>query len=709
MNSQVNIHKLLARQLRRCFGTLEISESLRPFLDSVNEAYREFDADRALSERSMTIASAELVEQNRQLQLGNATLREVHDQLRDQTLISETLLKIGQVVAAELDLDKLLEAVAQQAMLALGAKFSAVFFTPSDEPTADFPLHLLTGIPQESFCQAGLNILAALAAAVLRGPGWLLCGDLDHEALQTFGVKYGEFPASLHTARSCIVVGITSRTGQVLGGLMLGHDGPGTFSDRDLRLLQGIAAQAAIAIDNARLFKAAQDATKRLSHLALHDSLTGLPNRTLFRDRVQLCIDRAKRRQDYHYAVLFLDLDRFKFVNDTMGHGTGDQLLRQVGERLQACVRGTDTLSRASIDVTTARMGGDEFTVLLDDLTSGADAQLVARRIVDSISAPYHINGQSVNVSASVGVAHDNKNYHSAEEILRDADAAMYHAKAAGKAQFAVFDVEIHKAVLQRMRLESELQRAIERRELRLMYQPIVSLSTRELVGFEALIRWQHDGRVISPAEFIPIAEEVGLIVPIGEWVLQEACRQMRIWKDQHPSLAPLTVSVNLSRRQLPEKKLIQQIRDALRATRLDPHALSLEVTETVIMEDLKQAQEFLREIRAMGVGVQLDDFGTGYSSLSCLNKLPLTGLKIDRSFISDLAAQRDCVAVLQAMMTLAHNLQTKVVAEGLEHAEQVALMQALDCDYGQGFFFAKPLAPEQAIIFATAPHILAA
>jgi len=411
--------------------------------------------------------------------------------------------------------------------------------------------------------------------------------------------------------------------------------------------------------------------------------------------------------------VLFLDLDRFKVVNDSLGHAAGDMLLTTVASRLQHGVRGADTVaagrnfSAATEGNTVARMGGDEFTLLLENV-SGDAAVRVAERLLRELTLPIDFGGHEIFTGGSIGVVPDGSGYSSAKDLLRDADVAMYHAKSAGRGTYAVFNGSMHQAAVNRLKLESELRRAVERRELLLFYQPIVSLSTREVLGFEALIRWRRDGRLISPGEFIPVAEDTGLIVPVGHWALREACRQLHVWRRRHPHLPELFVSVNLSRKQLADRGIAGKIRDAIAAADVPPAAIKLEITESALMEDADAALPLLSQIQSLGVKLQMDDFGTGYSSLGCLHRFPLNGLKIDRSFVMTTSARRDYAAVIQAIITLARNLGIDVVAEGIETADQVALLQALDCEFGQGYYFAKPLPPEEAQKMLPSPVPLA-
>lgn len=432
-------------------------------------------------------------------------------------------------------------------------------------------------------------------------------------------------------------------------------------------------------------------AQDRLRHESMHDALTGLPNRSLFHDRIQQCLMRCKRRKNYRFAVLLLDLDRFKVINESLGHAAGDKLLVTLSERLQKCLREGDT-------AVLARMGGDEFTVLLDDVGEYTDAVRVAERIQEAFSQPVDFDGHDISSTVSIGIVNGGAQYESARDLLRDADAAMYRAKAAGKARYAVFNAAVHQSAVDRLRMESDLRKALERHELILAYQPVMSLADRTLVGFEALVRWEHPVRGrIAPGDFIGVAEDMGLIVPIGQWVIEEACRQLAKWHERYPEQSTLSVAVNLSRKQLADAELVAHLKKVMAETHIAPSALKLEITESSIMEDVEAAEQVLRQIHSLGVSLHMDDFGTGYSSLSCLHQFPLDGLKIDRSFILNGTGRRDYVAVIQAIVALAHNLNMRVVAEGLETVEQVAMLQALESDYGQGYYFAPPLTPEAA------------
>ncbi|MBD2095914.1 EAL domain-containing protein [Trichocoleus sp. FACHB-591] len=426
----------------------------------------------------------------------------------------------------------------------------------------------------------------------------------------------------------------------------------------------------------------------QLVHDAYHDALTGLPNRVLFMDRLKQAIARTKRRSNYAFAVLFLDLDRFKVINDSLGHLVGDQLLVTIAQRLASCLDPAHTI---------ARLGGDEFTILLDPIAAPNDAATVAEQIHQALQLPFNLDGYEVFTTVSIGIALSATGYNQPEDVLRDADAALYQAKEQGKARFAIFDTAMHNQAMSLLQLEMALRWALERQELRVFYQPLVSLTTGRIVGFEALVRWLHPEQgLISPAEFIAIAEETGLIVPIGQWVLTESCRQLREWQTQFPTASTLSISVNLSSKQFSQPNLVSQIEQVLQETGLRPDTLKLEITESGIMNNTESAA-LLRQLRALQVQLCIDDFGTGYSSLSRLRQFPIHTLKIDRSFVSTMREAVQDAEVVQAIITLAHNLGMNVVAEGIETAEQLAHLRRLHCEQGQGYFFSKPLNSQAA------------
>jgi diguanylate cyclase (GGDEF)-like protein/PAS domain S-box-containing protein len=427
------------------------------------------------------------------------------------------------------------------------------------------------------------------------------------------------------------------------------------------------------------------------------DPLTGLPNRLLFTDRLGRLIKHAKRRKDYLFAVLFLDLDGFKMINDSLGHLVGDQLLVGVASRLEKCLRATDTVARLGEGFIVARMGGDEFTVLLDDLKDPGDAKQAAERLMKAVTSPFMLDGREVFTSMSIGIALSNPSYEQAEDILRDADTAMYRAKSMGKARYEIFDADMRASVVARLQLEMDLRRALEHGEFHNVYQPIISLAAGQIVGFEALLRWQHPTRgQLGPEEFIAVAEETGLIRDLGWWNLREACRQMTEWRADYSAYSQLTMSVNLSPKQFLQANLVEDIGSLLRELKLPPQALKLELTESTVMGDPSAAVEMLQQIKSLGISLAIDDFGTGYSSLSYLHRFPLDTLKIDRSFISSIGNGED-TEIARTILPMALNLHLDVVAEGVETIEQLVLLKKLQCKYGQGYYFSKPLSAEAA------------
>jgi len=444
-----------------------------------------------------------------------------------------------------------------------------------------------------------------------------------------------------------------------------------------------------------RMVGAQSDTTQRklaeeqLIHDALHDALTGLPNRTLFVDRLSHRIRHSRREKDRLFGVLFLDLDRFKLVNDSMGHSAGDQLLVETSRRLEQAVRPGDTV---------ARLGGDEFAVLLEDVTEPGDAVRVAERIQTSLKNPIKLENQEVVSTASIGIAMSQTGYEKAEDVLRDADTAMYRAKSEGRARHEVFDSAMHARAVSLLKIENELRQAIEREEFRVFYMPIVSLATGRIDGFEALVRWQHPERgLVSPFDFMGVAEDAGLIIAIDRWVLRRACHEVRTWQQKYPDGDRLTVSVNLSAKQFHHSDLVDTIRGAITDSGLPGESLGIEITEGVLIDNTSTAGAMLGEMRKLGARIYLDDFGTGYSSLSYLQRFPIDAVKIDRSFVSRLGPKAEGHEIVQAIVTLAHNLGMRVIAEGIESSDQLALLRRLKCGYGQGWLFSKPIPHEEA------------
>lgn len=449
-----------------------------------------------------------------------------------------------------------------------------------------------------------------------------------------------------------------------------------------------------------------QERTAELRRAAMHDSLTGLPNRAMFHDRLQHAISRSARHPGHLFSVLFIDFDRFKVINDSLGHEFGDLLLVAIAERLGATLRACERLHDDDLNATAARLGGDEFCVLLEGIRTEADAVAVANRLLSAFAEPHTIHGRSVVSTASIGITHSSVGYSSAESVLRDADNAMYRAKHLGKARFAIFDPTMHEQAMRRLVFENDIHAALTRNEMKLVYQPIVSLTTGELVGAEALLRWHHPERgVISPMDFIPLAEETGAITQLGEWVLRQGAEQLRAWGQQTHHHPP-TLSVNVSRYQLAEPGFISRCADLLAETAIDPALLTLELTETTLTRDPAQARRVIDAIRGLGARVVLDDFGSGYSSLGSLQDFPLDGLKLDRSFLQQQSdSARRTAACIHSVITLARDLEMDLVAEGVESLEQVALLQALGCERAQGYLFGRPVDVGQLPPFFSPAH----
>ncbi|PYO72675.1 MAG: hypothetical protein DMD64_10210 [Gemmatimonadetes bacterium] len=432
-----------------------------------------------------------------------------------------------------------------------------------------------------------------------------------------------------------------------------------------------------------------RQAERQLLRGALRDPVTDLPNRASFVERLSQALARTRRDSDYRFGVLFVDCDHFKAVNDRLGHAAGDRLLVEMARRLQSSVRPADVV---------ARLGGDEFTLLLEEVAGLPQVEHVARRVLDSLAAPFLLEGREVRASASIGVVLSEPHYEQAQDMLRDADRAMYRAKERGRACFQVFDVEMRNWANARSGMEADLREALGRKEFRLLFQPIVEIETGRVYAFEALLRWHHGKRrVLLPHEFLPLAEQTGLIVSIGTWVLGEACRYARTWQNAVPGAGPVRICVNVSAKQLADPRLVDDLRAALQDAGLTPAALSLEVAESVLMESLDSSIALLNRLREVGIQVHMDDFGSGYSSLTYLPRFPLQGIKVDRTFVHRMGARRTDLEIVRSIVDLAEHLGLIVIAEGVETAAQRERLIAVGCELGQGFLFAKALEPEAA------------
>lgn len=508
---------------------------------------------------------------------------------------------------------------------------------------------------------------------------------LDRRQMQEIGF-FGNPPA--------IWMGVPLKIKGNTIGVMAMHDynDPERYTQEHLQLLSSVSEQLALAIERKRN-------EEKLTHQALHDSLTGLPNRTLFLERLERVLTRARERNAGRFSVLMLDLDRFKIINDSHGHLIGDEVLRTIARRLTPVVRSVDTL---------ARLGGDEFAVLLEEVEKPGQVMHIVRRIQDEIARPIEIDGIRANTSASVGIVLRTKPYKDPGDMLRDADIAMYQAKNSGQGLFRVFNKAMHQQAMETMQLENDLVRALENNEFELHYQPQFDVITDEVLGFEALVRWNHPERgLVSPIDFIPVAEETGLIIPIGQWVMREAARTLRQWNDSTRNGTKLSVAVNVSARQASQAILVSQTRRVLRETGIEPCQLKLEITETAIMNNPEESQDILARINALGVEIAIDDFGTGYSSLSHLSRFPVDILKIDHSFVCDLTSSQENREIVRAIIALANIMGLSVIAEGVEDQGQFEEICDMQCHAVQGYFLSHPLDRESAEEFMRKRNIL--
>jgi diguanylate cyclase (GGDEF)-like protein len=572
-------------------------------------------------------------------------------------------------------------------------------------------------LPEESF-----DRIARLAAASLRSPVAIvsLLDDDRHVVKSSVGLTgrsrvWRKVPLALRFSRQVVTSGravfigntpdekasaerrgettdgvayavapVALTDGQVIGTICVIDTSPHAWTHAEVTALMDIASVLVTELELRSDLTLKRQTQEHLLYSTLHDSLTGLPNRSLLIERLRHAMRRAARHPDNLFAVLFLDLDRFKDINDNLGHFAGDELLRAVARRLEACIRPEDTV---------ARLSGDEFAILLESITDTSDAGRVAERIEEALSFPINLAGAEVTTSVSMGIVTSSMAHDQPDQILRSADMAMYRAKAAGRARYEMFDRAMHTDALERLRLETDLRRAVELSEFVLHYQPVVSLRTGRVTGLEALVRWQHPERgLVHPMDFIPVAEETGLIVPIGKWVLAEALRQIAEWQKAHPRKDPLTIGVNLSVKQFSQPDLADQIRHAIELTAVAPSSLCLEITEAAIIEKGRAAVSMLSRIRELGVQVYLDDFGTGYSSLSYLHGLPIDAIKIDRAFVSSMDTDDKNLRLVRTILTLAEIVGVRAEAEGISTSEQLRELRALNCEQGQGYLFSAPI-----------------
>ncbi|MDQ3280710.1 MAG: EAL domain-containing protein [Acidobacteriota bacterium] len=712
------LHTLLLRQLRKHFPVGE-PETSADFIEAVNSAYYQFDDDRRMLERSLELSSQELIEANnelraifealpdivlrvdrtgRVLEMKSATARDPHGCLPPA---DDFLRAIGEVVQRKATTgieysigsrDAMRHFEARLVPLPQRDELVVLIRDISDRKRAEEELKHSLSVLRSTFDSTAEGILVIDAAG--RIASWnqrfTQMWRLPEDALEA-----RDRARVLACAAEQLVnpQEFLDRVRELYGGdplaesLDIIHFKDGRVLERYTipQLLDGVPIGR---ISSFRDMTARYAAEQRLLHDAIHDGLTALPNRTLFMDRLGQAIRHSKRHLDHQFALLFVDVDRFKLVNDSLGHLVGDELLIAIAARVRDAVRPGDTV---------ARLGGDEFTILLESIDKPEDTAIVAERIQQIISAPFRVREHEIFTTVSIGIAVSAPHYQTAEEMLRDADIAMYRAKANGRAGYEVFQPGMHSTAVALLQLENDLRRAVGRDELVLHYQPIVNLEDSRIIGFEALVRWNHPQRgLIYPAEFIPLAEETGLIVHVGRWALFEACARMAQWQETfgRPDLA---MSVNLSGRQLAQPGFVADVERVLRETALPPETLCLEITETVLMENSDRAAASIGRLRDLGVKVHIDDFGTGYSSLSYLHRFAIDTLKIDRSFISHVTTGDESMEIIRTITTLAGNLKVPVIAEGVETEIQRAQLLALGCQSAQGYLFSMP-ADEAAV-----------
>ena len=554
----------------------------------------------------------------------------------------------------------------------------------------------LLGDDRRSFCagamrrdwfahDAGALIRTGIMQRTVENGGTLALHDLT----SSDGDAFLRSVAAELSITSMAVATFLRTDGSVGGMISVLDEVPRNWTAAEVSILSEFGQMAATEQELRQILSDREMREQRLRHESVHDSLTGLPNRNLFMRRLSDATHRARRGQDGLFAVLFLDLDGFKLVNDSMGHHVGDEMLISIARRLEACVRGGDIV---------ARLGGDEFAILLERIIDVRDAAMVAERVQESLQVPLSIGGYEHATSASIGVALSTGASEQPEYVLRSADIAMYRAKNTGRGRYEMFDRAMHAEALTRLQIETDLRHAFERDEFFLHYQPIVSIAEGRIVGAEALIRWRHFERgIVSPATFVPVAEDTGLVVPLGRWVLKEACRQAREWQS-YGTAGHFGISVNLSVREFAQPDLVRAVAAILEETGLAPSSLKIEITESAIIGQKHPAIETVEQLRALGVGIHLDDFGTGYSALSYLHRLPLDAVKVDRAFTSSIDLEERPLHVVKAIVSLAHAIGLEVVAEGVTNQRQLDLLRDMGCDLAQGFYFSRPCNTEEMV-----------
>ena len=669
-------------------GTLVLARSGEPF--EREEASLLRGMVRVLG---LTVETLRVVERERALRQDSEAQAEENARLlvslRERQNLLERLFKIQRSISHRAPIEGVLDAITEGAAELLGDEVVGLRLIDENDPAWTI---LVSSVGMSDDARLRLRrtpVADGIAGAAIAEGRVTISHDYAampsaHSALVDDGLK-SAMAAPVH------------RNGTVVGSLVVGSNLPDRhYSDAEQELLLAFAEHASLALNDASAVEAMRRAFGEAVHQATHDALTGLPNRTLVIDRLTHALARARRRPGA-LAVLFVDLDRFKVVNDSLGHSVGDEVLIQIAQRLRDAVRPGDTV---------ARLAGDEFVVVCEDVAGEADVLLLADRVALAVAAPIPLYGRDAIITASIGIALASPDTR-AEDLLRDADVAMYGAKERGRARLEIFDQAMRTRMLERLEIEHALRRALAHNEFVLHYQPTVSLRTGRTVSVEALLRWPDPERgLVMPDEFIPVAEENGLIVPLGRWALEEACRQLASWRAQYPECADLQVSVNLSARQFADPDLVPSVAAALCEAGLPPSRLWLEITESVLMDEAEATIETLKALRALGVHLSIDDFGTGYSSLSYLKRFPVDVLKIDRSFVDGLGADPEDEAIVTAVVRLAHALDLQVVAEGVETAAQLAELRRLGCNAVQGYYFAhpQPAAEMGEILTAMAP-----